>query len=118
VVRQRTPAHGAGYLFTVPGGAGVSRVRGEDISTGWGVGCFDPTGSASVAKLAGCRVKRSTRKAMLDTEKHNAQYQGAMIMRQQIVDQFAQFATTHPDPVVAHELWEFVDKIRAMKVNL
>ena len=55
---------------------------------------------------------------MLDTEKHNAQYQGAMIMRQQIVDQFAQFATTHPDPVVANELWEFVDKIRAMKVNL
>lgn len=38
--------------------------------------------------------------------------EGARYMRDKVEHLFAQWATTHPDPVVADELWTFVEKLR------
>ena len=37
-------------------------------------------------------------------------------MRDRIRDQFATFATRHPDPVISDELWTFVNFIDRMDV--
>ena len=39
---------------------------------------------------------------------------GQRQMRDRIRDQFAVFATRHPDPVIADELWTFVSHIERM----
>lgn len=39
---------------------------------------------------------------------------GQRIMRDRIAVDLAQFATSHPDPVVADELWAFVNYVRGL----
>jgi hypothetical protein len=41
--------------------------------------------------------------------------QGATEMRERIKHEFAKYATRHPDPVVADELWGFVHFIDRMQ---
>jgi hypothetical protein len=38
-------------------------------------------------------------------------------MRDQVRDQFAMYATRHPEPVVADELWGFVHHIERMDLS-
>jgi hypothetical protein len=38
--------------------------------------------------------------------------EGQTMMRDKIAEELATFATTHPDPVVADELWAFVIHVR------
>jgi hypothetical protein len=38
-------------------------------------------------------------------------------MRDQVRDQFAMYATRHPEPVVADELWGFVRHIERMDLS-
>lgn len=37
---------------------------------------------------------------------------GQRMMRDRIAVELAQFASSHPDPVVSDELWTFVDHVR------
>ena len=39
---------------------------------------------------------------------------GQRMMRDRIAVDFAQFASSHPDPVVADELWTFIHHIRGL----
>ena len=39
---------------------------------------------------------------------------GQRMMRDRIAVDLAQFATTHPDPVVSVELWAFVNHVRRL----
>lgn len=39
---------------------------------------------------------------------------GQRMMRDRIAVDLAQFATSHPDPVVADELWAFVNHVRRL----
>ena len=53
-------------------------------------------------------------KTMLDpvrTSREEGRLQGRKEMRDQLRDQFASFASSHPNPVVADELWQFVAHI-------
>ena len=43
--------------------------------------------------------------------------QGRKEMRDQVRDQFAMYATRHPEPVVADELWGFVRHIERMDLS-
>ena len=43
--------------------------------------------------------------------------QGRKEMRDQVRDQFAMYATRHPEPVVADELWGFVHHIERMDLS-
>lgn len=38
--------------------------------------------------------------------------EGQTLMRDRLADEFAVFATSHPNPVIADELWAFVEHIR------
>lgn len=42
--------------------------------------------------------------------------EGRKAMQQDFERQFAQWAQSHPDPVVCDELWAFVDKIREQEM--
>lgn len=53
-------------------------------------------------------------KSMLDpvrTSREEGRVQGRKEMRDLLRDQFAMFASSHPSPVVADELWTFVAHI-------
>mgnify|MGYP007089738326 CR=1 FL=1 len=53
-------------------------------------------------------------KSMLDpvrTSREEGRTQGRKEMRDLLRDQFATFASSHPNPVVADELWTFVAHI-------
>ena len=53
-------------------------------------------------------------KHMLDpvrTSREEGRMQGRKEMRDMLRDQFASFAASHPNPVVADELWQYVGHI-------
>ena len=57
---------------------------------------------------------------MLDpvrTSREEGRLQGRKEMRDSIRDQFATFASRHPDPVVSDELWTFVNWIERMDLS-
>jgi hypothetical protein len=59
-------------------------------------------------------------KAMLDpvrTAREDGRVQGRKEMRDLIRDQFATFASTHPEPRVADELWAFVAHIERARLS-
>jgi hypothetical protein len=43
--------------------------------------------------------------------------QGRKEMRDRLRDQFATFASSHPNPVVADELWTFIGHIERMDLS-
>ena len=45
------------------------------------------------------------------TSREEGRIQGRKEMRDQIRNQFATFASRHPDPVISDELWTFVNWI-------
>jgi hypothetical protein len=45
------------------------------------------------------------------TSREEGRLQGRKEMRDQIRNQFATFASRHPDPVISDELWTFVNWI-------
>jgi hypothetical protein len=57
---------------------------------------------------------------MLDpvrTSREEGRLQGRKEMRDRIRDQFATFASRHPDPVISDELWLFVNHIERMDLS-
>jgi hypothetical protein len=59
-------------------------------------------------------------KEMLDPvrwSREEGRLQGRKEMRDHIRAQFATFATRHPDPVIADELWTFVNHIERMDLS-
>ena len=42
---------------------------------------------------------------------------GATAMRDRLATMLGSWATTHPDNVVADELWQFVDKVRKLDIE-
>ena len=59
-------------------------------------------------------------KLMLDpvrTSREEGRLQGRKEMRDRIRDQFATFASRHPDPVFCDDLWLFVNHIERMDLS-
>lgn len=59
-------------------------------------------------------------RTMLDpvrTSREEGRVQGRKEMRDQLRDQFASFATSHPNPVIADELWQFVAHIEKASLS-
>jgi hypothetical protein len=59
-------------------------------------------------------------KQMLDPvrwSREEGRLQGRKEMRDMVRDQFATFASRHPDPVVSDELWLFVNHIERMDLT-
>ncbi len=59
-------------------------------------------------------------KEMLDPvrwSREEGRIAGRKEMRDRIRDQFATFATRHPDPVISDELWAFVNYIERMELS-
>lgn len=59
-------------------------------------------------------------KQMLDPvrwSREEGRLQGRKEMRDLVRDQFATFASRHPDPVVSDELWMFVNHIERMDLT-
>jgi hypothetical protein len=57
---------------------------------------------------------------MLDpvkTQREEGRMQGRKEMRDLLRDQFASFATSHPNPVIADELWQFVAHIEKASLS-
>jgi hypothetical protein len=57
---------------------------------------------------------------MLDpvkTSREAGRLQGRKEMRDQIRDQFATFASRHPEPIISDELWLFVNHIERMDLS-
>jgi hypothetical protein len=57
---------------------------------------------------------------MLDpvrTSREEGRLQGRKEMRDRIRDQFATFASRHPDPIISDELWMFVNHIERMDLS-
>lgn len=53
----------------------------------------------------------------VNTSREEGRLAGRKEMRDQIRDQFATFASRHPDPVVSDELWMFVNHIERMDLS-
>ena len=59
-------------------------------------------------------------RAMLDPvpfARNEGRKVGQREMRDRVRDEFARFATRHPDPVISDELWTFVNYIERMEVT-
>jgi len=59
-------------------------------------------------------------KEMLDPvrwSREEGRLQGRKEMRDRVRDQFATFASRHPDPVISDELWLFVNHIERMDLS-
>jgi hypothetical protein len=59
-------------------------------------------------------------KEMLDPvrwSREEGRLQGRKEMRDHVRDQFATFASRHPDPVISDELWLFVSHIERMDLS-
>lgn len=57
---------------------------------------------------------------MLDpvkTQREEGRMQGRKEMRDLLRDQFASFASSHPNPVIADELWQFVAHIEKASLS-